>query len=256
MATATAHHQHQQESQQRHSSLSSFDPGAPIDLSWQSSSSSPVQQQPNYYATAAAGSATETQPNSFFDNQVHTSANSNMHYYSPSSTRQSYNTMTYPPSSSSIVTSDLEAHQPMTLQPALSVYYASDYGLKQNTTGCYSLVDSHNNMTFVPPSRSNCNSNILAHPSFTTVTNTNGNGNGNGGGVIPSPALSPSSSSTSATSSPVHPAYHETAAASAAPATTSHEHGYIQQSQQQALLPPVNASTNALNLLSHHQSLY
>jgi hypothetical protein len=212
MAVAAAQQQQQQENQH------SFASGVPIDLSWQSSSSS--SQQPSYYT--ATTSAIETNPDSFFNNQNHSGANSNTHYYPSSNTRQTYNMMTYPQSNSSIVASDMEAHQPMTMQPALSVYYAHDYGLKQ--TASYSLMDSNNNMTFIPPPR-----NSLAYPSFTTVTNG------------PSPALSPSSSSTSATSSPVHPAYHD---------TVSSEHGFIQQQRQ----PHINA--NALHLLSHHQSLY
>lgn len=227
MAAAAANHQHQQENQQHHSPISPFvGSGAPIDLSWQSSSS-PSQQQ-NYYSIATS---TDTHPDSLFDNQ--NGPNSNTQYYPSSNTRQSYNMMTYPQSNSSIVTSDMEAHQPMTMQPALSVYYAHDYGLKQNSTS-YSLMDSNNNMTF------GTNTNSLTYPSFPTIANNNN------GGVVPSPTLSPSSSSTSATSSPVHPAYHET--------TTSNEHGgFIQQRQPSSIN---TAPTNALNLLSHHQSLY
>lgn len=202
MAAAAAHHQ-----QQEQSSMSPYGAGSTIDLSWQS------HPQQNYYAAAAAMSVPTGNTN-FFNNG---SSDSKADYY----TRQHPYSMTY--GSSNNMVADME-EQPMMMQPALSVYYAQEYGLKQN--GNYPLLDNSNNhgnnMTFVAP-----RSNSLFYPSNNAVS---------------SPSLSPSSSSTSATSSPVHPAYHE----------ASNE-GYAQQRQQAS---NTNTTGSSLSLLSHHQSLF
>lgn len=205
MAAAAAHHQQQQQEQP---SMSPYGAGSTIDLSWQS------HPQQSYYAAAAAMSVPTGNTNFFNSNN---SSDSKSDYY----TKHPYS-MTYP--SSNNIVADIE-EQPMMMQPALSVYYAQEYGLKQNSN--YPLLDNSNNhsnnMTFVTP-----RSNSLFYPSNNAVA--------------PSPSLSPSSSSTSATSSPVHPAYHEAA----------NNDGYAQQQRQQAS----NTSGNALSLLSHHQSLF
>lgn len=194
MAAAAAHHQ-----QQEQPSMSPYGAGSAVDISWQS------HTPQNYYAS---GMNVPTGNTNFFNS----SDNKTNYYTRPYS-------MTY--NSTNNIVADIE-EQPMMMQPALSVYYAQEYGLKQNSN--YPLIDnSHsNNMTFVTPRSSS-----IFYPSNNAVTS--------------SPSLSPSSSSTSATSSPVHPAFHEAA-----------NEGYAQQQRQQAS----NASGNALSLLSHHQSLF
>ncbi|GAN09884.1 conserved hypothetical protein [Mucor ambiguus] len=266
MAAATAHHQHQQQHQQQ--SISPFGAGTALDMSWQTSTASSQQQQQSFYvseATAAAAVATSvSNTSSIFDNHHPHSQNG---YYSNNNSRQAPYMVSYPPSSNSHSHHSMGAHesqqqqhqQPMTMQPALSVYYAQEYGLKH--TPAYSLIDSTNTMTFVPPSSSSSSSPATASRSQTNAllyshaihaSNTQGTGPIVGSSNCDgSPSLSPSSSSTSATSSPVHPAYHE----------TTSDSKYIQRQQASSnsttnTTANISAPHNALSLLSHHQSLF
>lgn len=263
MAAATAHHQQQHQQP----SMSPFGAGAALDMSWQTSTTSSQQQQPSFYVSEAAAAAVSN-TSSIFDSHHPHSQNG---YYSNSNSRQTPYMLSYHPPSNAHSHHSIGAHesqqQPMTMQPALSVYYAQEYGLKQNSA--YSLIDSTNtsSMTFVPPSSSSSSSsgsspatasrtsqgNALLYSPATHVSNTQATapivGSSHCDG---SPSLSPSSSSTSATSSPVHPAYHET--------TSDSKYIQRQQASSSNTTHTTNTSTsapqNALSLLSHHQSLF
>ncbi|KAI8642724.1 hypothetical protein BD408DRAFT_416125 [Parasitella parasitica] len=145
-----------------------------------------------------------------------------------------------------------DSQQPMTMQPALSVYYAQEYGLKQSPA--YSLIEPTNNMTFVPPISSSRNHhNLLYSSSNATANSSAATTTANATPIVSShcagsPSLSPSSSSTSANSSPVHPVYHET--------TSDNKYIQRQQASNTSLPTSTGAPTNALSLLSHHQSLF
>lgn len=217
MAAAAAHHQ-----QQEHTSMSPYGAGSTIDISW------PPYQQQSYYAAAAAMSVPTGNTNFFNSQKTSSDKCNNTDYYS--NTRHPYS-MTY--SSSNNMVADIE-EQPMMMQPAVSVYYAQEYGLKQNAN--YPLLENSNqsnNMTFVTPSSRN-NSLFYSNNNSSQVAPT----------VTPSPSLSPSSSSTSATSSPVHPVYHESA---------NRDTSYIHPQRQQT---SNNNPSGTLNLLSHQQSLF
>lgn len=228
-AAAAQHHQQQQQQQQQdHASMSPYGAGSTMDLSWQS------HQQSSYYAAATAMSVPTGNTNFFGQHTSSDNKCSNDYYSNP---RHPYS-MTY--TSSNNMVADIE-EQPMMMQPALSVYYAQEYGLKQNTN--YPLLDSNgsssnhqsNNMTFAAPSSRN---NSLFYSSNNNTSQQ----------ALPaassSPSLSPSSSSTSATSSPIHPVYHESG---------NRDSSYIQTQRQHTS----NTNTlGTLNLLSHQQSLF
>lgn len=218
MAAAAAHHHQQQLKENPYGGSN-----ASMNLSWQHGS--------NYYpntATIATG-------NSSFFNECHTSgpeSNSYKNGYN-NGTKQHHYPMTY----SSSNNSHMEG-QTMMMQPPLSVYYAQEYGLKQNPS--YPLIEG-NNSSYVPPTS---RSNSVFYTSNTNSTTTPVNAATVKQKVTPSPSLSPSSSSTSTTSSPVHPTYRDNNSNS----TDSNTN--FSQRQQNSM----NGST--LNLLSHHQSLF
>lgn len=240
MAAAAAQHQNQQNgSQQNESSMSTFGNNSTIDLSWQS----PQSQQQSYYAEGSAVSSSV--PGTFFDSNNSNSnetTNSEDSYYPASNTKQTY-VLSYPSSSNQVAVNMEEQSQSMTVQSNLSVYYPHDFGLKQSDA--YSLMDTSNNMTFVTP----------RHNSLIYSSNTPGSTSfvNNNCGAGSSPSLSPSSSSTSATSSPVHPAYHENST------IANDSNNFVQQRQQtpnSSSSIQTTESANTMSLLSHHQSLF
>ncbi|CEP15729.1 hypothetical protein [Parasitella parasitica] len=246
-AAAAAHHQNQQNHRQQ-STMSPFGSGTALDMSWQTSTS--ASQQQNYYtaeAAVVANAVSVSNSNSIFDNN-HQNSTQSEHYNNSSNTRQ----QSYMISNSHNSLDVQDSQQPMTMQPALSVYYAQEYGLKQSPA--YSLIDSTNNMTFGPPfSSSRTHHNLLFSSSNSTENSSAVTTAATATPIVSShcagsPSLSPSSSSTSANSSPVHPVYHE----------TTNDSKYIQRQQalNTSLSTSTGAPTNALSLLSHHQSLF
>lgn len=262
MAAAAAQHQHQQDHQHQQS-MSPFGAGATLDMSWQTST--PTSQQ-NYYAAeaaAAAAAVSVSNTSSIFGNHHQQHGNHSGYYpnNNNNNTRhQSPYMLSYPSTNSHNSLNAQESQQPMTMQPALSVYYAQEYGLKQNPA--YSLIDTTNNMTFVPRSSSSSlsrsHNNLLYSPTnanantstITTCTTTTAAPIVSSH-CVGSPSLSPSSSSTSATSSPVHSAYHETTSDS-----KFIQHQQACQLASSTSIPSTGAPANPLSLLSHHQSLF
>lgn len=218
MAAAAAHHQQQQLKENPYGGSN-----ASMDLSWQTH-----QQHGNSYYPNTSAIATGT---SNFFSECHTSGSENNNYKNSynNGARQHHYSMTYPSSN----TSHMEG-QTMMMQPPLSVYYAQEYGLKQNSS--YPIIEG-NNSHYVPPTS---RSNSVFYTSNANATTTPVNAVSIKQKVTPSPSLSPSSSSTSTTSSPVHPSYRDNNS------NTDNSANFSQRQQD----------SNTLNLLSHHQSLF